>query len=549
MLVPQTYKEYQLLGKELDALTEDERLACLWPLVRADTFALMYYVLSTKNYFDNPGIINHQWLVDRCKEIDEGCNDVLDIWARFHWKSNIKTFAKPIQYALNRPNATICIFSVTRPIAKGFLGQILREFKTNDELRKLSWHPSIGDYTIPERDQDYEKCSLDEGVILRRPGNPKEGTFEAWGLIDSQPTSKHFEICAYDDTVTVESVGTTDMQEKTTNRWELSINLGFPGTQRWYTGTFYSHTDTYHDMMSRGIRLRIHPCYEIDEERTEYSGDKILKLAHHMDRPVLYDGDYLEDLIHKMSGGSESRTAAMQMFCDPNAGLTTGFKLEWINRYEDSPHKIRKGKNVYILVDPAGAKKKDSSFTVMWVVGYGPDGNFYILDCVRDKFNLSEKADKLIQLHYIWKPIEVRYEKYSMQADIQHIEYVQRRRSYHFPILEVGGRLAKDDRIDRLVPAFKEGRFYFPANINYIDYTDEQKDLVESFINEEYLAFPNSQFKDMLDALARLMEPDLPLYAPKGLKFMKEAYPDIDAYDIEWQKQQREASRSGWMGA
>jgi hypothetical protein len=51
------------------------------------------------------------------------------------------------------------------------------------------------------------KWSEDDGIIVRRrKSNPNEATVEAWGLVDGQPTSKHFRVLLYDDVVVAGSV-------------------------------------------------------------------------------------------------------------------------------------------------------------------------------------------------------------------------------------------------------------------------------------------------------------------------------------------------------
>jgi hypothetical protein len=80
---------------------------------------------------------HHQWILDRCREIQSDPDEHLDLWPRGHFKSSIITFAKTIQDVLNDPELTVGIFSHTRPIAKGFLRQIKREFETNACLRSL----------------------------------------------------------------------------------------------------------------------------------------------------------------------------------------------------------------------------------------------------------------------------------------------------------------------------------------------------------------------------------------------------------------------------
>ncbi len=105
-----------------------------------------------------------------------------------------------------------------------------------------------------------------------------------------------------------------------------------------------------------------------------------------------------------------------QMLQKPEKESSQRFNTAWLsNRWS---HKTKKpNMNIYILVDPAGKKKKEHDSTVMWVVGTDPYRNFWLLDGVSDKLNLGEKWEKLLGLVKRWAPLQIGYEEYGMQAD------------------------------------------------------------------------------------------------------------------------------------
>lgn len=191
------------------------------------------------------------------------------------------------------------------------------------------------------------------------------------------------------------------------------------------------------------------------------------------------------------------------------------FQRKWIQYYGNLD---ARGMNFVIMVDPASGKRKNNDFTSMWVVGLGSDQNYYIVDIVRDKLNLTERAETLFRLHRKWKPGLVRYEKYGMMADVEHIKSEMDRRSYRFAIEEVGGITSKENRIRRLVPLFQKGRMWFPQQLFYTDHTKDARDLVHDFIESEYLPFPVGRHDDMIDGLARLEEPDSELPWPMAVQ-------------------------------
>jgi predicted phage terminase large subunit-like protein len=109
---------------------------------------------------------------------------------------------------------------------------------------------------------------------------------------------------------------------------------------------------------------------------------------------------------------------------------------------------------------------------------------------------------------------QVRYEQYGLQADIDYLKERQEREQYRFQIKEVGGQTAKTDRIKRLVPLFENGRIWLPNSLAFTDREGRSRDLVQEFTEEEFAAFPVGAHDDMLDALSRMCESDLPLKWP-----------------------------------
>lgn len=201
------------------------------------------------------------------------------------------------------------------------------------------------------------------------------------------------------------------------------------------------------------------------------------------------------------------------------------FRAEWIMKYNQGA--IRpKEMNAVILVDPAGGdelnkkKKKLSDWTAMMVVGLSPDNNYYLLDVIRDRLNPTERIDTLFMLHRKWNALcgkspKVGYEKYGLMTDTHYIREKQAQDAYHFGLVELGGSMAKEERIRRLIPDMQNSRWYFPQSLLYIDGEGRSFDLVREILESEMPTFPRARHDDMLDALSRIYESDLNMVFPK----------------------------------
>lgn len=473
--LPKDLKAYAKLRENLGKMTAVEQRENMRWLGRHDLFFLLRYLLK-KPYFDHP------FLLARCREVQQEPNGYLDLWARGHCKSTIITQGLTIQDILNDPEMTAAVLSYNRPTSKAFLNQIKSDFENNNELVDL-----YDDILYKNPDRESPKWSSDEGLRVKRKTNPKENTLEAWGLIDAMPTGRHFKLLIYDDVVTLDATVSPESMQKVTTAWEMSDNLSCGATTKVrYIGTRYHFADTYGTMIKRGVcKLRIHPA--------EVNG-----------KPVFLDKDTL-DKKRQVQG---PYVFASQMMLNPLAEGNQIFLPAWLKYYRETPERCAQHKNLYLLCDPATSKRKGSDYTSMWVIALGSDENYYFVDGVRKRLSLTERADWLFKFQRKWKPLEVGYERYGMQADIEHIKERMERESYRFEITELAGKEAKRERIGKLVPLFENGRMYLPE-IGLGTHEPHFAEAVNAFVNDEYSYYPVAANDDALDNAARVVDPAL----------------------------------------
>jgi phage terminase large subunit-like protein len=211
------------------------------------------------------------------------------------------------------------------------------------------------------------------------------------------------------------------------------------------------------------------------------------------------------------------------------------FRKEWLRFTDVRPATL----NVYIMGDPADSKKKGSDNTAIAVIGVDGARNKYLLDGYCHKMNLSERWDALRGMRRKWlnRPgvqlVWVGYEKYGMQSDLQYFEEKMRDDGDSFTIKELNwsqnSGQSKEDRVQRLVPDFKVGKFFLIAAtegetknqramreagemyrvlvpVKHKDHEGNLYALNQRFLNE-YLNFPTQGVPDdLIDAVSRLYD-------------------------------------------
>jgi hypothetical protein len=439
----ETLRWYEIVGPTLEQ-KDRALLGC------NDRYFLLTALL---NRIHGDGSVLHPWVFQRCREVEAEPDGYLDLWARYHFKSTICTHAGIIQEVMCDPEVTVCILSATNKIAKPFLAQIQHEFEAN-QLLKATYPDVLWDRPRVEAPQ----WSRQTGIVVKRRGNPKEATVEAWGLIDGMPIGKHYDLLDYDDLVTDTLITNPEIIRKVTDKYQLSDNLGKARqTRKWHQGTRYSFADTYGWIIEEDLlKVRLYPATDDGTKKG---------------KPV-----YMSPTRWAEVCKLQQRTVAAQMLLNPIADSTQTFKTEWLKFFTVRPALL----HVYIMCDPSKGSNNRSDRTAIAVVGMDPTGNLYLLDGVRHRMSMSERWSWLKQFHKKWSNepgvvmVKVGYEIYGQQSDDEVIEDYMQREKYYFTLHELNtprqGKHAKPDRIERLEPDMKDSRFYLPAVVHHPEF-------------------------------------------------------------------------------
>src|ERR1043166_3234674 len=165
------------------------------------------------------------------------------------------------------------------------------------------------------------------------------------------------------------------------------------------------------------------------------------------------------------------------MLLGPRAGNVAVFRAEWLKSYEVRPALL----HVYILCDPSKGSGARSDRTAIAVIGIDTAGNKYLLDGARHRMKLSERYGLLKRFYAHWstqpgvQSCQVGYERYVAMIDREGITEYQQRDNAFFLIEELnfprdGSAHSKHDRMERLEPDLRAGKFLLPAVVHHPEF-------------------------------------------------------------------------------
>lgn len=484
MILPKNKDDYPKIIESLKAYSQEEQRVIMAELGRKDLYFFIIYILGRKD------MAEHNWYFDRIREVQKEPDGRLDLWARGFCKTSIITHGMSIWDIIRNPETTIGIVSWSRRAAIDIVKAIKTELESNELLKEL--YPDVL-YDNP--DVQSPRWSDERGLIVKRTSNKREATIEGTGL-DTQLTGRHFDILVYDDIVSVNNVTSNEVIQNTTNALLTSFNLVSRNGKKRFIGTRYHTVDTYDYLIKNKIVIpRIYPATidgTPDGEPCEIITKEQLEEKRHEMTPFIFSAQMLLNPV-----SDDERRFNPQLF-----------------QYYDKASLDKLTKNVYITVDAATSKKKGSDYSALAVMAVDALDNVYLVDLVKDKLNLDERKKKLFELVLKYKPLVVGYERYALMADTDYIRKCQETENIRFPIVELGGKLSKIERVDRFVPTFSNRKFYIPESLEYRDYEGKSHDLIQE-LKYEMVNFPKGH-DDCIDAISRIKDPELGVITPNA---------------------------------
>jgi predicted phage terminase large subunit-like protein len=194
-----------------------------------------------------------------------------------------------------------------------------------------------------------------------------------------------------------------------------------------------------------------------------------------------------EDLKRKQESAVYEFAGQYQQEPSPLGGGI--FKDEWWQYYKEPP----KLKYRMIFADTAQKTGQLNDFSVFQLWGMGVDGNIYLLDQIRGKWEAPELLEQAKRFWYANKaPIQGTAFLRSMHVEdkVSGTGLIQSLKRFNIPVFGIQRQKDKVTRAFDAAPMVQQGRVYLPFSASY------GNNLVS-----ELTAFPNGSHDDQVDPL------------------------------------------------
>jgi len=402
----------------------------------------------------------------------------------------------------------------------------IRDSMKMRDLVESHWYQSKWALKVSDEGVASDLVTIDRGQSEKHHFKNTQGGFREAIGVSGKVTGKRGDTVIWDDPHDTQQAESDIQRKAVTMKWDVAwssrVNNLEKSARILVMQRIHLTDMTGHLLAKEGQNwklLRIPMRYEAGNtfDAGADIGRPDLNDPRHVEGELLFPALFPEGAVRNLEIDLGSYGAAGQLQQRPSPKGGGELRREWLCHFRIPP---RAG-NRYILCDPAGEKKQGvpasqkRDNTAMAVIEVCDDMNYYMVDFVRDRLNLTERADLLFEWHRQYRPLGVGYERYGKDSDIAHLNDKMERSSYRFKITELGGRMSKNDRIRRLIPLLEQHRIWIPETAHRTLWSGQTVDMVKQFIEMEYLPFPVGPFDDLLDVLSRICDPDMKIVFPR----------------------------------
>lgn len=373
---------------------------------------------------------------------------------------------------------------------------------------------------------EIKELSTNRMLNVKRPPGIGEPSVSIHGM-DSLPSSFHVKRLKGDDCITQAAIKTSRSIRDSYVTLRRATALGMSSTLSMWVGTIWDPRDANSQLLAEGFFTKrvLVPAFSMDPP--EYiNDDELLERGV----PNLHTRDFWAKWVRKL--GTDEAACQLQQL--PRARGERQFEPEWLHRaaYYDEPTNVRRGLNVYLILDQAGEGDEGDHFVIR-ATGLGLDHRYRALDMwrerglkVEDLFFLlfgpeeGQDAPSWIPspwhqgLILKWKPRIVYVEEYSTGL-FGSIRAEMNRREFHFTLkkLPTIKKRSKEGRIKLLRLPYQREEFLYPAQgFGHGSRQDPKTDTYQQYLREEVAVWVDDPDQNEcdggLDSDAWLVQPE-----------------------------------------
>lgn len=271
----------------------------------------------------------------------------LDVWAREHYKSSIKTRAIPIIHVFNNPTNTVLIQAANVKLAQTLLAPI----KSVLEMKEVT--AAYSDILFREM-KDAKKWT--ESELKFNCDNARgENTFEVAGLLEGQKIGRHYDMILSDDVETLDLARNPDQLAKLKESYYYSLSMMASKSFINVVGTYYSHL---------GLLVELRDTVWADTKDYMYNYRRVpMRNA---------DGELELFTPEKARIVSQDRASCRTQYeLDPTPRTDAQFRSEDLKiiEHKDVPANLFK----IMIIDPAGNKTRNGDDWFIGCLGFQPN--------------------------------------------------------------------------------------------------------------------------------------------------------------------------------